>query len=80
MSAGSGQPPPVVGITLNRAVGPAPADGSAECDFRFRAEEKPAVYLAAVARPSGRGSRLPALLSGRLVPRASVGCGVSVRW
>jgi hypothetical protein len=29
---------------------PAPPDGSAEYDFRFRAEEKLAVYLAAVAR------------------------------
>jgi hypothetical protein len=34
----------------NLAVGPAPADGSAEHDLRFRAEEKLAVYLAGVAR------------------------------
>jgi hypothetical protein len=39
MSAGSGQPPPVVGVAqIWRSV--CTPDGSAEYDFRVRAEEK----------------------------------------
>ncbi len=78
-SAGSDQPPAVVGIAQSGR-SPAPADGSPEYGFCFRAEEKLALDLVGVARlvqgvshaSADPDARYAGIAEGRLVAAAGL--------